>query len=444
MIVRDESDMLPNFLAHVQGLYDELCVVDTGSTDDTVALLRQAGAKVHEMPWQNDFSLARNACLQHATGDWVIWLDADELADPELCRSARQTLQDPGVGAASISVRNALANGHFAMTYLVRMFRRDASIRFAHAIHENVTDSLLPYLRDHGLSIAPLQGHVEHLGYVRERAESRDKKARDCTLLQAMVDADPSDLYSWYKLMEQARFWDDSQLLQECAPQALAAVQQADAAVLKQLHYAGELITLLTAGLYPEAHKPALSFLYPDAPEEAFNFLTSWESRVAPSASYFLRRAELHELIGGDHLMLAAQDFDRCLGLRLTTPNTQLAGVRPLLGLARVSLALNEPKDALRFLNLALGENPRDPEALLALATLSRAIGGEQATRSIAAAYVSTYGDQPELHGALGEAALRSGDSQVAVSELQLAVDASLVGESPYSNLLDEALLAAL
>jgi tetratricopeptide (TPR) repeat protein len=337
-----------------------------------------------------------------------------------------------------------LDNGHLAMTYLVRMFRRDETIVFAHAIHENVTDSLLHYLRDQGLSIAPLQGHVEHLGYVRDRAESRDKKTRDCTLLQAMVEKDPSDLYSWYKLLEQARFWDDSQLLQQCAPQALSAVQQADAAVLKQLHYAGDLITLITAGLHPEAHKPALSFLYPDAPEEAFNFLASWESRIAPSASYFLRRGELHELLGGEHLMQAAQDFDRCLGLRLSTPNTQLAGVRPLVGLARVSLALNEHQDALRFLNLALGENPRDPEALLALASISRALGGEQATRSIAAAYVNTYGDQPELHGALGEAALRAGDSQVAVSELQLAVDASPVGNSPYSNLLDEALLAAL
>ena len=78
MIVKDEADMLPAFLAKVQGLWDELVVVDTGSRDTTVAILEAAGAKVLHRPWRHDFALARNYSLEAATGDWVLVLDPDE------------------------------------------------------------------------------------------------------------------------------------------------------------------------------------------------------------------------------------------------------------------------------------------------------------------------------------------------------------------------------
>ncbi len=78
MIVKDEAEMLPECLASVQGVVDEIVIVDTGSTDDTVAIAHAAGAKVVHEPWQNDFARARNAALAHATGDYVLQLDADE------------------------------------------------------------------------------------------------------------------------------------------------------------------------------------------------------------------------------------------------------------------------------------------------------------------------------------------------------------------------------
>ncbi len=443
MIVRDESDLLPEFLNSVQGLYDELCVLDTGSTDDSVRILTEAGAKVYHAAWENDFAKARNTCLQHATGDWVIFLDADEMANEELCLSAREVLKDQSAGAATLAVHNTLPNANSAATFLLRMFRRDPSIQFEHAIHEDLTDSLLPYLKRTGLSIVALRGHVEHLGYVRERADARNKKERDCGILQTVVAENPDDLYSWFKLLEQARFWEDSQLLADTAPAALEALERAPAALVKHLHFAGEMLTIIAAGLYPESHKPALLFLYPDSPKDALDFLEPWEERIAASAAYFLRRGELRELVGGDELGSAAQDFDTCLGLRGQTSNTQLASVRPLVGLARVALGLEETHEALKFLNLALGQNPRDPEALLALATLSRSLGGETGLRDVADAYVQTYGDAPELHGALGEAALRAGDAEAAVSQLQLAVGGQ-TASSPYSGLLDEALMASI
>ncbi len=63
MILRDEEELLPRFLEHARGLWDELVAVDTGSTDRTPRLLAEAGAKVLHRPWTGDFSAARKASL---------------------------------------------------------------------------------------------------------------------------------------------------------------------------------------------------------------------------------------------------------------------------------------------------------------------------------------------------------------------------------------------
>ena len=81
MIVKDEAAMLGPCLESVKELMDEIIIVDTGSTDETVALSEKFGAKVIRHQWQNDFALARNLSLEQATGDWILFLDADERMD---------------------------------------------------------------------------------------------------------------------------------------------------------------------------------------------------------------------------------------------------------------------------------------------------------------------------------------------------------------------------
>jgi len=82
MIVKDEQENLPKCLASVVGLFDEIVVVDTGSTDRTREIAREFGARVFDFVWVNDFAAARNAALARATGDYAFWLDADDVLDP--------------------------------------------------------------------------------------------------------------------------------------------------------------------------------------------------------------------------------------------------------------------------------------------------------------------------------------------------------------------------
>ena len=128
----------PNASSRARGLWDELCIVDTGSRDGTREIAVAAGAVVVDHPWNDDFAAARNAGLDVAQGDFIVYLDADERISPEAVAGLRATAADGGVGAATILMRNPLPDGNRRDTPLLRGFRRDPSIRFRHAIHEEI------------------------------------------------------------------------------------------------------------------------------------------------------------------------------------------------------------------------------------------------------------------------------------------------------------------
>jgi glycosyltransferase involved in cell wall biosynthesis len=90
MIVKDEESCISRCLNSVKDLADEMIIVDTGSTDKTVKVCESYHAQVFSCPWDNDFASARNFGLEKVTGDWILWLDADE----EVSRKNRELLND--------------------------------------------------------------------------------------------------------------------------------------------------------------------------------------------------------------------------------------------------------------------------------------------------------------------------------------------------------------
>ncbi len=94
MIVRDEEQVLSESLDSVRAIADEIVVLDTGSTDRTGEIASASGAVYVQADWQDDFSAARNQCLSHVTGDWVLWLDAGEQLDRESAAEFRQFVDE--------------------------------------------------------------------------------------------------------------------------------------------------------------------------------------------------------------------------------------------------------------------------------------------------------------------------------------------------------------
>jgi glycosyltransferase involved in cell wall biosynthesis len=82
LIVRDEAEHLDACLASLGGLVDEIVVVDTGSRDDSLEVAQRHGAVIGHEAWESDFLTPRNRALDLASGDWILYIDADERVRP--------------------------------------------------------------------------------------------------------------------------------------------------------------------------------------------------------------------------------------------------------------------------------------------------------------------------------------------------------------------------
>src|SRR3954470_19000741 len=82
LVTRNEEANLPRALASVRGLANEVVVAETASADRTAQVAEGLGARVYPFAWDDDFAAARNAALERATSEWVLWLNPDEELAP--------------------------------------------------------------------------------------------------------------------------------------------------------------------------------------------------------------------------------------------------------------------------------------------------------------------------------------------------------------------------
>ena len=346
--------MLPEFLKHVRGLWDELVVVDTGSTDNTVQLLEAEGARVLHKPWRQDFSEARNFSIETATGDWIIFLDPDEYVLPAFAGQARAVISNPRAGAASVLMQDLREDGHVQEARLIRMFRRYPDVHFRHAIHEDVAETLIPRLLTNGQAIVEIDSPIAHYGYRKEVAQERNKKQRDTAIIEATLQREPDDLYLHFKLLELARFWADESLARKSAPAALAAWNRAPDSALN--FWAGELAVMLVEGI----HAGDL--------ESALDLLQSLAQRAPDSPAIAHREGELLEML--NHLEEAKFAFETAILKQGPAINIQLSGVRPRMGLVRIAIATQDMETARKHLHIAYQMAPNDPEVSFTMGLL--------------------------------------------------------------------------
>ncbi|WP_164545416.1 glycosyltransferase family 2 protein [Paenibacillus albus] len=201
MIVKDEAASLPRCLQSVQDVVDQIVVVDTGSTDDTVAIAKRFGATVVRAQWTNDFAAARNRGLAFASGEWILFLDADEELDAGTGVQLRQLAQQREITGYFLNIWNYMGeSGSEGATInpVLRMFRNDKRYRFEGRIHEQIAGPIThhtPTARFH-LSDAI----IHHYGYKREIVLAKNKLERNRELLERAVLEEPDNRFHWYNL----------------------------------------------------------------------------------------------------------------------------------------------------------------------------------------------------------------------------------------------------
>ncbi|MDA0748284.1 MAG: glycosyltransferase, partial [bacterium] len=186
LIVRDEEKVLDRCLASVRGVADEIVVVDTGSTDRSLDIVRSYGAQVFHFTWSDDFSAARNIGLSHATGRWILWLDADEYLRPEdQEKVTRAKALEPDQALLFTLVNEGTDQSRFRQ---VKMFPNRQEIRFERPVHETV----LPSLRRLAMDVVGTDAEVRHTGYAEARTLEK-KNARYFDLMEKWLEKHPED-----------------------------------------------------------------------------------------------------------------------------------------------------------------------------------------------------------------------------------------------------------
>lgn len=200
LIVKDEQANLPECLASIAGVVDEIVVVDTGSCDDTVDVALAFGAKVGVFEWCDDFAAARNASLDLATGTWALWIDADERLASNSQTALLSAMIRPHFGGFTIPIINFLSED-LKRDQLehrpCRLFRLLPEIRFEGRIHEQITPSIARL----GMPVAQLEGAtIEHYGYLKSEMAEKEKIKRTVAMLQAELGENPTDSFQHFNL----------------------------------------------------------------------------------------------------------------------------------------------------------------------------------------------------------------------------------------------------
>lgn len=92
ILTKNESKNIEAVIRNAKETADDVLIIDSGSTDDTVSLAEANGARVVYRAWDNDFSAQRNFALQYVKTEWVLYLDADERMDKKLCTEIRMAV----------------------------------------------------------------------------------------------------------------------------------------------------------------------------------------------------------------------------------------------------------------------------------------------------------------------------------------------------------------
>jgi glycosyltransferase involved in cell wall biosynthesis len=220
MIVKDGASTLARCLESVRSIVDEIVIADTGSTDATVRIARRYRARVVDVPWEDDFSKARNRALRHGSCDWVLFLDADELLDLAEAKGIAALVANPAVFGYDVRIWNyvstlstrmlnraAQRNPHrieasqsfpgYVEHVNVRLFRRHPEIGFEGRVHEGVADCM----KRKGLKIANANFIIHHLGIAEDGAEQRNRKMKYYQELgRKKLEEAPDDVLAHYEL----------------------------------------------------------------------------------------------------------------------------------------------------------------------------------------------------------------------------------------------------
>lgn len=361
MIVKDEERFLGECLASARSAVDEIVVVDTGSTDATVAVAEEAGARVLRYTWCDDFAAARNVSLEAARGTHILVLDADERLALGAARALKAAAADKNLAIGMLPLSDAdtlearpdeVVGGTSRLhepAWVPRFFKNDARLRYRRRVHETLFQNIDATLRAIGGRILPVEAPIAHYGEVKELRRALGKSDRNRRLLELALSEDPADGdLAGYLALEYVRAGERT-LARELGERHLApfldALDRLGPGALRAspIQLASVLATLQLEDREAQA---------------ALDTVRAAAKRcVEPHPNLrFLEGAALEALGSRDQAELAYRDCLAMDGGRFTIPvNPGATGAAPRLRLANFALVRNDARAALELVEAVGG-----------------------------------------------------------------------------------------
>ncbi len=194
MIVKNEEKYLRECLDSVKNVVDEIVLVDTGSTDRTIDIAKEFGAKVFHFDWIDDFSAARNFALSKSTCDYILYLDADERLDPCSVLELKSLVRTKRRVGYYCAIKSSDYEGSRESSILyARLFANSPEIKFTGKIHEQIEPSLL----ENNYPLIKSKILINHVGYSVSKEEIESKAKRNLFLLLEEYRTTKSPYYAF-------------------------------------------------------------------------------------------------------------------------------------------------------------------------------------------------------------------------------------------------------
>ncbi len=370
IIAKNEEKMLGDCIDSLSSCADEIIVVDTGSSDNTVNIAKNKGAKVFFFEWNDSFADARNYALSQANGDFILSIDADErLLNPEsLINTLDNSIDIIGgwlvevVSNVSIS-QNSM---HSYSSNLLRLFRNSSDIRYEGIIHEQVLNSIARKK----LKVINSPVKFSHLGYDISPEQMKKKELRNLNLLNKYIDSNPNDIYH---LVQRAKTY-----------QALGDLLQAEKDFVLALSLGNPQDPMRTRALNYGALNAYRLNNFPLAESRAFESLQIIE--VQEFANFII--AEMH--FDQKRFPLAYEHYKKMLFAR-ENPSIEMRVAGDYLipleqlyyKLGRSLLFMDEIEKAGEFYRSGFMANPKDVNCLVGLAHIAYKIKNYSSARQL-------------------------------------------------------------
>lgn len=205
MMAKDEEENLDRCLESIKDIADEIIFIDTGSKDKTIEIAQSYGAKIYRHPWQDDFSLHRNQSIKYATGDWLLFIDADEelFGNKEDLKTWLKSVPKE-IDGLSVTLKD-IQGDKVVMQYNPPKVFRNGKVKFKGIVHNR------PIIKTEYIYCPELYFH--HYGYDISEEKKKAKYDRTVTLLNKRLKQSKSDYQAYYYLVQMHGWmeeWEDA------------------------------------------------------------------------------------------------------------------------------------------------------------------------------------------------------------------------------------------